>query len=130
MNTNNTTEYLVSVLEKELDRLGVERNFVKDISVFHCKSKEDGRCDPTFKNGKMDGVVIAIMEEKSKRTCRDKIIHEAKHAQQYFQKGRLYVEQINPVYSQLEAYAYQLKRSIEEDFKTICRKLKNSLSRS
>lgn len=107
------------------------KNFVKDVSVFHCDgSKEDGSCKSKFENSKITGVIITIEEEKSERACRDKIFHEAKHAQQYFQKGRIYVEEIDPVYTEIEAYAYQFKRSIEEDLKTVYRKLRGLFSKN
>jgi len=127
MNIHNTPEYLVSTLESELDRLGVERDFVKNIDVFHCESKEDGKCIPTTENGKMIGVTLTIKEEKSKRASKGKIYHESKHVKQYFKKGRREVEEINPVYNEIEAYLYAFKRGMEEDLKTVYRRIKHVL---
>jgi hypothetical protein len=124
MNKNNTPEYLVSTLESELDRLGVHRDFVKNIAVFHCESKKAGVCIPTTENGKMIGVVISIKEEKSKRESKGSIFHEAYHTKQFFEKGRREVEDINPVYNELEARFYEFRRVMEEDLKTVYRKIK------
>jgi hypothetical protein len=127
MNTHNTPEYLVSTLECELEKLGVDRGFVKAVSIFNCHSKEDGSCVPFIEDGKMTGVAIDIKGEKSKRSSNGKIRHESKHAQQYFKKGRHEVEAINPVYYQIEASLYGLKRMMEEDLKTAYRKVKDLL---
>ena len=124
MNIHNSPEYLVSTLENEIEKLGVDKDFVKDVCVFHCSSKEDGICKPKIENGKMTGVIIVIKEGKSKKASKFKVFHEVKHAEQYFKRGPIDVLETNPVYNEIEAYLYGFKRLIEEDLKTAYRSLK------
>ena len=130
MNTHNTPAYLVSAFESELERLGVDKDFVTDLSVFHVDSKEDGMCKHKIEDGKKTGVIITIKEEKSERASKRKIYQVAKHAEQYFKKGEWEVENINPVYSKIEAYLYSVRRMVEEDLKAAQRNLSKAFSRN
>lgn len=130
MNTHNTPDYIVSSLKDELKRLGVDEDFVKDVDVFHNDLSEDGLCKSKFENGKENGVMLSVREEKSRRATKATTYILAKHAQQYFKRGARDVEEVNPVFNTIEAHTYGFKRIIEEDLKNVYTKLKGFFSRS
>jgi antitoxin component YwqK of YwqJK toxin-antitoxin module len=114
------------IIERELERLDVDKNFVISVDSYpyYCPGKP--KCYTVVKDGKLVGVML-LCRNKNGRLIKDDIFHETRHAKQYYEKGKEYVENICPSYTEIDAHLYSFKRSLEEKAKDMERKVKEKL---
>jgi len=101
----------------ECKRLGIPREFI--IGIHGYKGSDlfgaVGHCEPVIKDGKIIGVELVIREDENRpRVARGTFFYLMKDAEQYY-KGK------QP--SRKKSFAYQIKRGLEVDAKTILRKI-------
>jgi hypothetical protein len=111
--------YISSVFEEDCRELKIPRDFIIEIFSYPAAHEfgDSGRfCKPISVNGKK-GVVIGFREE-SKGVTLGNFSHEMKHAQHFFTG-----DCNSPVFDELAAYFYGMKKSLEYKVKGVYKKI-------
>jgi len=111
--------YILSVFEEDCRELKIPENFIIELFSYppaHEFGDRGGFCKPISVDGKK-GVVIGF-REGNKRETLGNFRHNMKHAQQFFTE-----DCNNPIFDELAAYFYEMKKGLEDKTKGIYRKL-------
>ena len=113
-------QYIADSFEEDCRRLGIPEDFVVEVFTYREKREigsRGGFCKPISVDGKKR-VVIGIREEGTQGRTLGNFRHTIKHAQQIFTGNRSEFP-----YDEIAAYAYEVRRGLEDKFSWIYRKI-------